>query len=85
MAKFEVLKKFKDKETKEVYEKGTEIELTVKRADEVADNLGASFLKRLDEPKKDKKSRCCTWKYQMTFLKNLKSVCTFLTIAKIAI
>ncbi|HFK6151534.1 hypothetical protein [Listeria monocytogenes] len=55
MAKFEVLKKFKDKDTKEVYEKGTEIELTVKRAGEVADNLGASFLKRLDEPKKDKK------------------------------
>lgn len=55
MAKFEVLKKFKDKETKEVYEKGTEIELTVKRADEVSDNLGTSFLKRLDEPKKDKK------------------------------
>ncbi|EIT7294074.1 MULTISPECIES: hypothetical protein [Listeria] len=55
MAKFEVLKKFKDKETKEVYEKGTEIELTVKRADEISDNLGTSFLKRLDEPKKDKK------------------------------
>lgn len=55
MAKFEVLKKFKDKDTKEVYEKGTEIELTVRRADEVSDNLGTSFLKRLDEPKKDKK------------------------------
>lgn len=43
MAKFEVLKKFKDKETKEVYEKGTEIELTVKRADEVSDNLELLF------------------------------------------
>ncbi|EJM6842191.1 hypothetical protein NOU21_002340 [Listeria monocytogenes] len=55
MAKFKILKKFKDKETKEVYEKGTEIELTVKRAEEVNENLGASFLKRLDESKKDKK------------------------------
>lgn len=55
MAKFKVLKKFRDKETKEVYEKGTEIELTVKRAEEVSANLGTSFLKRLDEPKKEKK------------------------------
>ncbi|WP_191905039.1 hypothetical protein [Listeria monocytogenes] len=55
MAKFKVLKTFRDKETKEVYEEGKEIELTVKRAEEVAANLDSSFLKRLDAPKKSPK------------------------------
>lgn len=45
-----MLKRFKDIKTEEVYEKDTEIEMTVKRADEVADNLGryGAFLERLD-------------------------------------
>lgn len=57
MAKFKVLKKFRDKQTKEVYQPNTEIEMTVKRAEEVAKNLDDTFLERIEEsnkpPKKD--------------------------------
>lgn len=52
MAKFKVLKVFKDKDTQEVYrvsKKGESIELTVKRADEVAAKLGDGFLERIEE------------------------------------
>ena len=49
MAKYNVLKKFRDKETKEVYEAGTVIDMTVKRAEEVAVNLDDSFLERAEE------------------------------------
>lgn len=52
MAKYKVLKKFKDIHTKEVYKPNTEIEMTVKRAEEVENNLDSSYLKRID--KKDK-------------------------------
>lgn len=55
MTKFEVLEKFRDKHTKEVYEKGAQIELTIKRSEEVVTKLGGGFLKRLEEPKKTKK------------------------------
>ncbi|MDT2842613.1 hypothetical protein [Vagococcus lutrae] len=55
MAKFEVLERFRDKHTKEVYEKGAQIELTIKRSEEVVTKLGDGFLKRLEEPKKTKK------------------------------
>lgn len=51
MAKFKVLKVFKDKDTQEVYrvsKKGESIELTVKRADEVAAKLGDGFLERIE-------------------------------------
>lgn len=51
MAKYNVLKKFRDKETKEVYEAGTVIDMTVKRAEEVAVNLDDSFLERVEEKK----------------------------------
>lgn len=51
MAKFKVLKTFRDIHTGEVYEAKKEIEMTVKRSEEVAANLGDTFLKRLDEPK----------------------------------
>ena len=44
MAKYNVLKKFRDKETK------------VKRAEEVAVNLDDSFLERAEEKKDDKKA-----------------------------
>ncbi|MFS0932115.1 hypothetical protein ACFDAA_05870 [Enterococcus casseliflavus] len=54
MAKYNVLKKFRDKETKEVYEAGTVIDMTVKRAEEVAVNLDGSFLERVEEKKDDK-------------------------------
>lgn len=54
MAKYKVLKAFKDKDTKEVYEKNKEIELTVKRAEEVGSTLGDDFLKRTDAPEKKK-------------------------------
>ncbi|MGG5335408.1 hypothetical protein IGI91_001477 [Enterococcus sp. AZ154] len=56
MAKYNVLKKFRDKETKEVYEVGTVIDMTVKRAEEVAVNLDDSFLERVEEKKDDKKA-----------------------------
>lgn len=56
MAKYNVLKKFRDKETKEVYEVGTVIDMTVKRAEEVAVNLDNSFLERVEEKKDDKKA-----------------------------
>ena len=56
MAKYNVLKKFLDKETKEVYEAGTVIDMTVKRAEEVAVNLDDSFLERVEEKKDDKKA-----------------------------
>nr|DAH81742.1 MAG TPA: hypothetical protein [Caudoviricetes sp.] len=56
MAKYNVLKKFRDKETKEVYEAGTVIDMTVKRAEEVAVNLDDSFLERVEEKKDDKKA-----------------------------
>ena len=56
MAKYNVLKKFRDKETKEVYEAGTVIDMTVKRAEEVAVNLDDSFLERVEEKKDNKKA-----------------------------
>ncbi|WP_164709464.1 hypothetical protein [Enterococcus mediterraneensis] len=52
MAKFKVKKQFRDIYTKEVYEKGATIEMTVKRADEVEKNLDETFLERVDEKKK---------------------------------
>lgn len=54
MAKYKVLNKFKNKETKEVYTVGQEVELTVKRAKEIEDNLesyGVDFLERIDNKK----------------------------------
>lgn len=52
MAKYKVLKKFRDIHTREIYKPNTEIEMTVKRADEVEKNLDSSFLERLDGPEK---------------------------------
>ncbi|EOT38258.1 hypothetical protein ACWOE3_07885 [Enterococcus dispar] len=52
MAKFEVKKTFRDVHTKELYEKGSIIDMTVKRAGEVEKNLDQSFLQRVDEKKK---------------------------------
>lgn len=52
MAKYKVLQKFRDKVTKEVYETGQEIEMTVKRADEAIKNLkkwDGEFLERVEE------------------------------------
>lgn len=51
MAKYKVLQKFRDVETKEVYEADDEIEMTVKRADEAVKNLAkydGEFLERID-------------------------------------
>lgn len=55
MVKFKVLKKFRDKQTKEVYQPNTEIEMTVKRAKEVAKNLDDTFLERIEESNKPPK------------------------------
>lgn len=49
MAKFKVLKPFKDTRTKEIYSKDQKIEMTVKRSEEVAKNLDDTFLRRLDK------------------------------------
>lgn len=51
MAKYKVLRKFRNLETQEVYKKDQEIELTVKRADEAIANLekyNDVFLERID-------------------------------------
>jgi uncharacterized protein with GYD domain len=56
MAKYRVLKRFRDKETKEVYEAGRVIEMTVKRANEAIENLkkyGGEFLERVDNKKQE--------------------------------
>ena len=55
MDKFKVLKAFRDIETKEVYEANQEIDLTVKRAKEVVENLDDSFLEKV-EPAEAKKA-----------------------------
>ena len=52
MAKYKVLKRFRDKVTREIYEPNKVIDMTVKRADEVAKNLDNTFLKRVEEDKK---------------------------------
>ena len=49
MDKYKVLKTFRDIHTKEVYKKDSVIDITVKRADEVAKNLDGSFLDRIDK------------------------------------
>ncbi|MFW3332285.1 hypothetical protein [Aerococcus viridans] len=54
MAKFKVLKDFKDIKNGKVYTKNDEIEMTVKRSAEVSDNLDDTYLERLDEPKTEK-------------------------------
>lgn len=54
MAKYKVLRTFKDKYTKKVYKEGQEIEMTVKRADEAIDNLkkwDEDFLERVEDKK----------------------------------
>lgn len=49
MAKFKVLKNFRDIHTNEIHKENTEIEMTVKRAKEVEKNLDGSFLDRIEE------------------------------------
>lgn len=51
MAKFKVLKTFRDIHTEEVYVEEAEIDMTVKRAKEVEKNLDGSFLERIEEEK----------------------------------
>lgn len=46
--KYEVLKTFRDKHTKEVYKKGQEIDFLVKRAKEIEKNLGSGFIQKKD-------------------------------------
>ncbi len=53
MAKYKVLKEFRDTHTKEVYKENNEIEMTVKRAEEVEKNLDSSFLERIDNKEKE--------------------------------
>lgn len=55
LARYIVKQKFRDTHTKEIYEAGQEIEMTVKRANEAIKNLkkyGGEFLERVDN--KDK-------------------------------
>lgn len=55
MAKYKVIKSFRDKETKEVYKADDVIEMTVKRANEVAENLKnrGVYLERIKEETKE--------------------------------
>lgn len=56
MAKYRVLKRFRDKETKEVYEAGQVIEMTIKRANEAIENLkkyGGEFLERINKKQEE--------------------------------
>lgn len=46
--KYEILKTFRDKHTKEVYKVGQEIDILVKRAKEIEKNLGTGYVKRKD-------------------------------------
>lgn len=60
MAKYKVLNKFKDLQANEVYKVGQEVEMTVKRADEIANNLkkyDREFLERIDNEEEDKKDK----------------------------
>ena len=52
MAKFKVLKSFRDIETKETYAIDQEIEFTAKRAKDVVENLDDSFLEKIEIAKK---------------------------------
>lgn len=56
MAKFKVLKLFKDIHTGDVYEPKSVIEMNVKRSEEVAQNLDNTYLERIkeDDTKADK-------------------------------
>ena len=51
MAKYRVLKRFRDTHTKDIHEVNQEIELTEERAAEVEKNLDSSFLELLPEKK----------------------------------
>ena len=56
MPKYRVLQPFRDIKTKETYEKGQIIEMTVKRANEAIKNLKkweGEFLERIDENEKE--------------------------------
>ena len=46
--KYTILKSFRDNYTKELYEKGQEIDLLVKRAKEIEKNLGSGFIQKKD-------------------------------------
>lgn len=55
MATYKVLKEFRDKYTNEIYSPGSEVKFTVKRANEVEENLrpyGDKFINRIED--KDK-------------------------------
>ena len=56
MAKYKVLQTFRDIHTKEIYEKDSVIDMTVKRAEEAIKNLkeyDGEFLKRIDNKKQE--------------------------------
>lgn len=56
MAIYKVLKEFKDKETGEIYSPGSKVKFTVKRANEVEENLkdfGGNFIERVEDKAKD--------------------------------
>lgn len=56
MANYKVLKTFTGLKEKKVFKKDKEVEFTVKRADEIAENLKEKgvFLKRIDSKKEEK-------------------------------
>lgn len=54
MAEFKVLKDYRDLDKKRLVKAGEEVEMTVKRSEEIEDKLGKGFLKRLDPPESKK-------------------------------
>lgn len=51
MAKYIILNQFRDKYTKELYTEGDEVDITVKRANEIENNLKVydkDFIERID-------------------------------------
>lgn len=57
MAKFKVLKEYKDKKLNKIVKAGEEIDITVKRADEINEALKSHdgpFVERVEEPKEKK-------------------------------
>lgn len=53
MDKYNVRKVYIDKETKELHDIGTKVELTDKRAAEIKKFLGDNSLLKIEEPKKE--------------------------------
>lgn len=57
MVKYKVLKQFRDVHSDEIYTVNNVIEMTVKRAEEVEENLDNTYLERLEEKKENENKK----------------------------